>query len=438
MSDTAAANTGSTQTGAADAQILADDASFAETFGLSDPTPPQASPPPAASAASPQTGAAPKPAPVAVSGDADTGAATADDGTESEEPEAVVADGFTQDAEGNWHRPDGTFASAQEIAAMEAGEALPERPAADAVADPVAEPAPEGEPAKEPLAQFAAYQNGEEVEVPEGLVLKFTAAGKEREVSLDHAVKLAQVGFYNEEREQRIRAEKEHVTAVAAQLQAAQQMYQEIEERAQALNDWYEELLRDPENYYAAKEKYDEANTPEARLQRTEEELAAYQAGTHPALQHTQGPAQATPNDGGATQFVATLAQRMEAIAVQHPSVPFEDIYGRFSYLTAPLLESGRIPPERFTDVAMLVMNELVPWVQSRHEAAQATKQQAETTAQEQERLKKQLSLQKRSVARAIAPVGGAGKSGARPATPKPTERAEDANNRILDEIFSA
>ena len=458
MTGPAVAPGGGTDVGTAVQQARdIDDSAFASAFGLEDLV----------------SGSAPASPPAAEGGEealpgnsgrgagAPAGESSAPDGQEPEStaPKVELQEGtYTQDATGAWHRPDGQFASAEEVAALESDETAAELAASHGAKDGTpapaaapaaaakegeqpAEPAKEGEPAKEPLAKFRILQGDAEVDVPADVKIAFTAAGKERTESLDKVVKLAQVGFYNEEREQQIKQGKAELQTYQTQLEAVAEQYRQIAGAARALDEYYGKLFEDEDLYYAAREEFLKANTPEARLERLAAENALFREGKHPSQLQQQEASQHTETHQRATQFVATLAARVGAIATQFPKVSQAEIHGQFGFLTAPLVAAagGRIStPEQFAAVQQLVENELIPWAQHRHEQLLGLESTASAAATREKEARKQLTLTRRVVQRHIAPRGARPTGGARPVEPlKPTDSAQTANDKIIAEVFA-
>ncbi|MGJ0510192.1 MAG: hypothetical protein ACR652_24360 [Methylocystis sp.] len=297
-----------------------------------------------------------------------------------------------------------------------------ETPPAEEV--PVETPPAEA-PAEVPAAEvkpkdYKAFDAAGEIEVPD-LTLTFTANGKEQKKSLDQVIALAQRGFYNEEREAQ-------VTQTRAEAQRIQQENAALSEHVQNIQRDITAMLSDPQDalYLDLKAKYAQANTPEAQLQRTRQQLETLQTSQQEAAMMAQ-----------VNAFAAPLQEYLSGLPKQYPTVSNEEIIGRFTVLTAPLLQAGRVPPSKFQQVAQLVDNELTPWVQHTHDSRSAAKAQQQATTQEQIKRETQVAtsravIAKRQLTRALPNTAGTSPTPLRdtPKAPK-YEKAGDILNDI-------
>jgi hypothetical protein len=281
------------------------------------------------------------------------------------EPELQLPDGYTVDERGLVHRGDGSFAAAEEIPQ---GWKPPAResaaPAGESSAEPAAEvelPAlPEGFVAlptvkdRELATAFTIAVGEKEIPVPDATVT-FTANGQVRTEPLDKVVKLAQWGYYNQEREEQVRTTREQAESIA-------QQYEEIRQYALELEAERERLLIDEAAYLDARDQYEEQNTPEARLERQRAELEEDRAA-----QQYQQVAQ-----HGAQYFQGQVQPAIERLAAALPSVSPEElaaktllVMDRFRVDT-PI---GRIvPPQQYQAVEQAILHEIVPWAAQLHE----------------------------------------------------------------------
>lgn len=286
----------------------------------------------------------------------------------------------------------------------------PEKQAPDADAAPVVET-----PKREPIAKFQIFDKDGEVEIPD-VTIAFTANGKERKEPLDKVVRLAQQGFYNEEREQQVAETRKQATEIRGR-------NEQLEGYVTALRRDLQQLLNDPSDalYQQLKAEHARANTPEARLQRAER-----------ALVEERQRGQQTIASQQAAVFADTLSQHLTQLTEAHPEVSFEEILGRFNTIAAPLMQAGQVPVERFGDVAQLVDQELTPWVQHRHESRVEVTRKRDADANEKvEREKKarqsQSILHKRQIARAVPSTAGTITQPLTPKSEKPQyKRADD------------
>lgn len=374
------------------------DAEWKAMLGLAEPAPAAAKapdPPPDAAAVTeeaPTDGAAPDDqaaAPVASEGEGDEAAA----------PDGDAPVELVKGEDGKWHRADGTFASAEEAAA------------ADAQLAESAVPAEAPAPAK-PKGFTVTDASGKEVDTLPDIRVTYTANGKVREnVPLDKLVRQAQSATFTAETQSEAVALKTRVAEIEQQHQSAQQ---ELEQ----FRAWYAQLLADESDqfYITARDQYRAQNTPEMRARRAEEQLAALQ----------QDATASRSQQDLATAVQTRLAPSLAALVEQHPHVTPDEVFGRFSLLTAPLLRNGRVPTDAIADVERIIANDLTHWVQGVSEQraeAQAASAQARDKAIQRERVK--VTLLKNQQARQGKPTGVS--PGVRPAQ-KPTayKRAED------------
>jgi hypothetical protein len=102
----------------------------------------------------------------------------------------------------------------------------------------------------------------QEVEYPTDLKIKFTANGKEVELPLDRTVRLAKMGFYNEEKEARF----EQIETRNKQLEP---FARELHEEAQTLQHALDRILAGDDEFLAkAREHYKNETSPEAENER--------------------------------------------------------------------------------------------------------------------------------------------------------------------------
>lgn len=238
---------------------------------------------------------------------------------------------------------------------------------------------------KQLAAEFQVFDAEGELEIPD-LKLKFKAEGEERELPLDRVVKLAQQGYYNEERAQEIKEFREAVPRIEEHITSLQEQNQML------LEGWKRVLEGDDDYLEGEREQYLLSTSPEARAARAEARLREIEQQGVLSKEEQQ-----------ANQFAASLAPQLEAIEQAATEVPFEEIIGRFNLLTAPLMVRGVIPPTKFRDVERIIGSELRPWVEARQEERLKTKQSA--TASVSTATARTAAL-KRQVSRAVMPQG--------------------------------
>lgn len=287
-------------------------------------------------------------------------------------------------------------------------------PEAKAEAKPEAKVEPEKvEPEKEqraPLTKFAVFDEEGELTPDIDLKFKFDAAGKPREVPLDKLVLLAQMGFYNQEREDRVKdADSFKVTA--------EQQLTRYAAAVQRLSSEYANIFEDPSYYEAARTAYFQENSPERRAEKAETQLRDYQT------QQTKVAEQAEAN-----LYVAnTLTPVFESLLKTYPTVSYEELMGRFSVLTTPLVASGVPLRQRLSETKRILDSELTHWVQSKHleRDVERKAKDAELTGE-----KTRTMLAKRQMARAVQPRGQA--APATPALPTNFNSAAEWLNTVL------
>lgn len=261
-----------------------------------------------------------------------------------------------------------------------------------------------------PAAEFTVFQGADEVEVPADLKIKFTADGAERELPLDRVVRLAQMGFYNEERANEIREFRENLPQL-------RQQFQSLQDENEMLTAAVQRILSGDEEYLAQeREEYERASSPEARAERAELALAQERR-----RQQSVGVEQQ------AAQFVRSLVPEFEALQTAAPKVSFEEVVGKFNMLTAPLMVRGQIPPAKFREVERIIRSELRPWAEAQH-ARRVSAEKATTAVAT--RATAQAAAAKKQAARAVLPQG-THPTGAPPKAPKKYEQASD----IMDDL---
>lgn len=211
-----------------------------------------------------------------------------------------------------------------------------------------------------PITEFMVTDAHGPLAIPD-LTLKFKANGKERELRLDHVVRMAQMGFTNEERENQVAASKKYVAETQAQIQEAQAVIADYDQKVAA-------LLEDPDAYENARIEWERRNSPEARAARSEAEVRQ--------MRH----ARAEEQEGNLVKgFVnGTLAPFTSKLLEDNPAVTQYELIGRYTELTGPLLVKGRVPVQKLPEVERLVKEDLADWVEARQLERASTKKEAE------------------------------------------------------------
>jgi hypothetical protein len=248
------------------------------------------------------------------------------------------------------------------------------------------------------LTSFVLRQGNDEVEIPTDLTLTFKAAGKDRvDIPLDKVVLMAQMGYHNEEREEKYRATEE----IAAETSEKNETLTEL---VMHMREEFINLLSDEEYREAAVDEYQKSNSPESRARRAEEGLRQERTTRESQRQSEQ-----------ATSYVATqIYPVMKQLPKEFPSVSEDEVLGRFNRLVTPLLRNGTVPYAKLPEVKRLVENDLKLWAQSLHlERDSAHKKTANIVKGE----KTKTTLAKRQAARAVQPAGKAAKETRKPRT---------------------
>lgn len=256
---------------------------------------------------------------------------------------------------------------------------------------------------KAPLTKFAVYEGDEEVELPEGLVFKYEANGKVREVPADKLVQMAQMGHYNHEKQQETRQ-------MAEQAQAALAERDQLRQNLAQFEQYYEKMFTDLDFYDSAREAYLKEQTPEAQVERERRKLAQEKA------QFSQQQEAAYVAQVVETRLTPALVRLVQ----DNPTVSQDEVLGLYTRLTAPLLDRGRLPAGKMAEVVSLVERDLAYQVQGLHE------ERSEAEARKQRALhaeKGKTVAAKRQIARTAAPKGASV-----PDNPKP-KQYESAND---------
>lgn len=245
-----------------------------------------------------------------------------------------------------------------------------------------------------PMTQFTVMDAQGELEIPD-INIKFKAKGEERELPLDHVVRLAQLGFTNEEREQQVLAARRFVSE-------AQDRESQYQERIQRYEQHYNRIFNDPNFYEEARVAFLSQHTPEARATRAEQENVRLRANNGRQAEDQQ--------IHGFVQQV--LVPATSSLLGANPLVSETELVGRYSQLTAPLLVQGRIPVSRLAEVQRVVEHDLKDWVERTH-VERLTAQKAQERKSQQATA--QVAQTKRAAARVFAPTGGVPSDQAKP-----------------------
>lgn len=198
-------------------------------------------------------------------------------------------------------------------------------------------------------------KDGTELEVPE-VMIAFKANGKDRSATLDHVVKMAEWGVYNQEREQQWETK-------LRQADQTQQNYQQLVSYARQLEAEKDALLSDDSAYLRAKARHDALNTPQALAERARMETQQ----AREQLQVTQIHAQ------GAQFFNAELVPAINTITKSLPLVSDEEIGAKMLLITerfkVQTSYGGVIPPQQYDAIRQALLTDVVPWAQQLNDA---------------------------------------------------------------------
>lgn len=268
-----------------------------------------------------------------------------------------------------------------------------EKPAADKDEKPVEEKKEDKAP-----ADFEVFDEEGELD-QEGiktLKFKFKAQGKLREVDGGKLVRLAKMGYHNEQLLEEVDAARTSKTQYEAAIQAEK-------ERNDELVAYARKILADDEFLIKQREEYEKANTPEAKLQREREELKQERAELA-----QQEFARAANN------FVMKLDGALSQLHEKYNKfVTDDEVRGRADRLIAPLKKNGVVPREHWSEVERIVTEDLTNWMaglaEERSERASSEKKEIE---EEKKKAKDETRAAKRKFARALRPVATSPKAG--------------------------
>lgn len=298
-----------------------------------------------------------------------------------------------------------------------------------ATSEPEANALPDGYTAPAVLTEglatdFTLLDADGEVEIP-NVTVKFKANGKMREERIDQVVKLAQVGVYNQEREDRLKViepERDQYKAL-------------VEEREAQL----ERALTDPAFYAALQEAYERETSPEAELKRTKAEVETLRVQQQ--LEKIQEVGQ---------QFYETeVSPAFDMIAKAAPTVTVEELEEKFMQAMAAHEEEAPngqayVPPSRYEAVRQYIVDDLAVWALAHHQRRSAKAPPAKApepvavapTKDETQLVAAQQA--KREVGKITKPVGSAAKDSGPSKPSAPPATLDDAVSSALDSVLAS
>ncbi len=273
--------------------------------------------------------------------------------------------------------------------------------------------------------EFTMLDADGEIEIP-NVTVKFKANGKMREERLDQVVKLAQVGVYNVEREERLKSiepERDQYKAL-------------VEEREAQL----ERAITDPAFLAALQEAYAKETSPEAELQRTKAEVRDLRVQQQ--LEKIQEVGQ---------QFYETeVSPALEMITKAAPTITVDELEEKFAMAMAAHAEEAPngqpyVPPSRYEAVRQYIIDDLAVWAMAHHErrskqASPAVPASAPKPVAPAKTDPNLVAAQqaKREVGKITKPVGVAAKDSGAPAKSAPPATLDDAVTSALDSVLTS
>lgn len=277
--------------------------------------------------------------------------------------------------------------------------------------------------------------DGTELEVPE-VTIAFRANGKERTATLDHVVKMAEWGVYNQEREQQWEQRVRRADQV-------EQTNQQLMAYARQVEQERDQLLTDDNAYLRARARHEALNTPQAQLERARAETVQAQERAQLTQIHAQG---AQFFNGELMPAVQTITKALPLVSDEEIGAKLLLISDRYKVQTP---YGAVIPPNQYDAIRREMISDVVPWAQSLNDARdhdrQAATKDATTKATQAEAKTRtaQIDAQKAKslVGRVTRPGGrgGATTTSTRDAAkPAPIRTVEDAEQAAIRETLDA
>lgn len=269
-----------------------------------------------------------------------------------------------------------------------------------------------------------------ELAIPKGLMVEYQANGKTRNDPLDKVVKLAQMGVYNAEREQRVQQAETKVYDVEHQLAQVDGTLREREAQI-------ERLLADPAFRERAVQAYQEQQTPEMQAQRLREEREQFQIEKE----------RSEVAQVGEQYYEKEIVPAIAVLEQTLPHVTTDEITVRLAPFVNRLRDArtGLVPPQRFAAISQHFLSEIVPWAQQldelratergtksgRQQAADASAAQQQTQAElDRERVRAQKA--RRLATTHLKPPG-------RSAAPVvPAKKAPSTHAEIMEDVIAS
>jgi len=275
--------------------------------------------------------------------------------------------------------------------------------------------------------QFSVLDSEGEIEIP-AIKVRYRAGGKDREDRLDQVVKMAQLGVYNHEKQQRYEQLEEQLPAYKKQAEDALSVLQTREKQI-------ERLLQDEQYLAAVRQRYEQANSPEQVAQRAQTELERERARFQMERVREKG-----------TQFFTSeVKPALETINNALPSVTVDELSERMAKGLRMHTRTGPdgqpyIPPESYDEVRSYILEDLSYWAQVQHQKRNNSSPQSKGQEDAQRKLEQarvQAQKAKRAVGKKTRPVGKPTPERGRKKA-REIKNVDDATSAALEEVLSA
>lgn len=272
------------------------------------------------------------------------------------------------------------------------------------------------------VTSFSLLDEEGELEIPNVLV-EYKANGLVRKDRLDKVVRLAQWGVAHEETNGVLKAE------VDAAVQSKNELEQTLIER----EDQLVRLLQEDAYYYNAREAFQKENSPELRVERAEQQVRDMRVSQE--MEKIQ-------NDGG--KFWETeMGPAIGMLADALPTLSTDELAEKCVLGIQPYMElapNGQpyVPAHKFDRVREYILEDLAYWAQLQHGKRSTSESPAKSDAalKKLEKARVEAQKAKRLVGQKTKPVGRVGKSRS-PKRQRQAATVDDALDSALDSVLS-
>ena len=280
---------------------------------------------------------------------------------------------------------------------------------------------------RQPAAEFKVMDHEGELEVPD-LTFTFKANGRERTEPIDRMVRLAQMGVYNEQREEEVKTTRSQIAETQQQAQQVWNYAKQLEQKMQA-------VLSDDNAYLAERAAWQRQNTPEARAQLQMQQVEHQRAANEFESAKMQGQ----------TFFQSDIVPAVEQVTTALPLVSPEEIGAKMILISRGLEVKTAfgdiLPPSRYGQFNQAFLNELIPWAKQLQDHREQERS-ASTRHAEADKKKAQIEAQraKNLVGRQTSPSrrSASGTQTGRGAAPPIIKTVEDAEKAVLRATMSS